>query len=296
MSVSAKFLSLDQKRKFIRAGSAGPILESLIHPGATAFLFYPGTMIEPGHYALFLNHLYLAGFSVYGLHLAGHGRNSAAKVRTFEDMLDEGLKAQDWIYHNYGPAIVVGGHSQGGICALAHGALSDSPAAIFAFGACLPQLDESIQATRFANFARHRKKILNILKFLATFCPWLPIPLPVYLSGHKILANSKRPLVTGKGKTGYFYPVKFLYSFFSYNIPEKILCPTWIITARGDGVFTRAITEKSFATISAPKKTLLYLPAGGHLAILNPWLSRYAAALCACATMSLGHPLIVSPY
>ncbi len=278
------------KRKFIDISKNGPVLEFLEHPDSCAFLFYPGTMIEPGHYILFLNYLYQAGFSVYALHLAGHGQNKR-KVGTFEHMLEQGLTAQEWILKNKTASLVVGGHSQGGICSLGHGALTDKPAAIFGLGACLPQLPSSINATRFGRIKSQKKKIINILKGISKIFPDLPIPLPLYLSGHKILANCRQPLITGKGKSRISYPARFLDSLFTCEIPQQMKCPLWLIGARGDGLFNETLISETFESISAPQKTLEYLPAGGHLAILNPWLAKYAAFLCACTALSLKQEL-----
>lgn len=274
----------------IKISPSGPLIECFPHSGATAFLFYPGTMIEPGHYALFINALYQSGFSVYALHLAGHGKNTK-KVRDFPYMLQEGLKAQDWLLKNASSAVVVGGHSQGGICALAQGTLSDRLSAVFAFGSCLPQQPSAIEATRFAKFSAYREKILHFITFLSRLLPSLPVPLPVYLSGRKVLAGVRRPILTGEGRTRISYPIKFLASLFSYKLGQKLLCPLWLFSARGDAIFTENITRETFARISAPKKFLVSIPDGGHLAILNPWLAKYMASICACATLSLDLPL-----
>lgn len=275
------------KRQFIKIGPDGPILECLEHALSTAFLFYPGTMIEPGHYVLFLDSLYCAGFSVYALHLAGHGKNIKSEVRCFQHMLEQGLLAQKWILRNKSEALVVGGHSQGAICVLQHGALSDAPAAIFPICACLPQQSLAIELTRFAAFADKREQILAVLKFLAKIFPHLPVPLPLYLSGRKILVNCRRPILTGKGISRISYPLKFLYSLFSSKIPEKMLSPLWLIGSRGDALFNSRIINETYKCLSAPEKSLIFLPEGGHLAILNPWLARYCANLCACAALSL---------
>lgn len=281
------FALLRIKRKYIKLDHDGPILECLEHPESAAFLFYPGTMIEPGHYALFINFLYLAGFSVYAMHLNGHGKNIRTKVRSLQHMLEQGLKAQEWILLNKCRTLVVGGHSQGGICALWQGACSDRPAALFPICACLPQMPSAIAVTRFVRFQDRQDKILTILKRAAGIFPRLPVPLPLYLSGHKILANCRHPIITGKGVTRISYPLEFLYSLFSCNIPEQILCPLWLIGSRGDALFTEKIINETYNRLRAPEKKLIYLPEGGHLSILNPWLARYCANICACAAFSI---------
>lgn len=290
-SIVYLFILLPVRKNFIKLNAKGPILECREKDAASAFLFYPGTMIEPGHYSLFLDALYYAGFSVYALHLAGHGKNSKTKIQTFEYMLEEGLTAQDWIVSNKSRTVFVGGHSQGGICTLAHGARTATPAALFPICACLPQLKASISITRFGKFAKKREQILGFLQKGARYLPNLPIPLPLYLSGSRILASYKTPILTGKGKTRISYPIKFLYSLFSSRISEKMLSPLWLMGAKDDRLFTEQIIEELYHTLSAPRKSLVWLPTGGHLAILNPWLARYAAALCACICLSLGQPL-----
>lgn len=248
-------------------------------------------MIEPGHYALFINRLYLSGFSVYALHLDGHGRNRHKMAPSLSAMVDQGLLAQEWILKQRAASLVLGGHSQGAICALMHGGLSNAPSALFAISGCLPQLPSAIHITRFGALAKWRKEILTILKYASGILPGLPIPMPLYLSGHKILANHHPPILTGKGASRISYPLRFLYSLFSSHIPERILCPLWLIGSRGDGLFTENINMETFKALSAPSKKLLYLPEGGHLAILNPWLARYCASICACAALSLKLPL-----
>lgn len=276
--------------KWLLIKTDGFCLESLERPDACAFLFYPGAMTEPGHYRLFLNFLFKAGFSACALHLSGHGKNRG-RVRTFGHMIDEGLAAQEWILKNASASLVIGGHSQGAICALAHAGASSKPAAAFAFSGCLPQLGSAIEATRFRRLARRRNEILSCLKWIAKALPGLPVPLPLYLSGRGVTAGQRRPVVTGRAKSRITYPARFLYSLFSSRVSEKILCPLWLIGARGDGIFSEKMIRETYEAVSAPQKNIEFLPDGGHLAILNPWLARHAACVCACAALSLSLPL-----
>lgn len=280
-------------RKFISTGRHDATLEMWPRPGAATVLFYPGTMIEPAHYQLFLFALYLCGFNVCALHLDGHGENVRNNPRTFDWLLNQGLDAEKWlITHGYGQ-IFVCGHSQGGIFTLAHAARSHTAAGAFAIDALFPQLPDAIDVTRFGGLAAYRNQILHITRFLAKLIPWLPVPLPIYLSGLRIIAGERKPLVTGKGRSRISYPMRFLNSLFETELPYKVNCPFWLASAENDALFTPKIIRETFAHIQAPAKKLLWLPDGGHLAILNPRLAIFTARHCACAALSLNLELVI---
>lgn len=95
--------------------------------GAGLMLFYPGTMLSPFQYRPMLAALHEAGFAVAGLHLTGHGLNPHAVRFSFEDLLQDGLDAEEWLRDTGFTRIAVCGHSQGGILTLAHAAASRPP-------------------------------------------------------------------------------------------------------------------------------------------------------------------------
>ena len=115
------FLRL-QMPELIRSGSC--TLE--IWPGrkAGALLFYPGTMLAPGHYQVLLSAFYRAGFTVAGIHLPGHGERRSERNFTFRTLLLAGLEAEALLRRLGYRQIAIAGHSQGGILGLAHAAAS----------------------------------------------------------------------------------------------------------------------------------------------------------------------------
>lgn len=278
-------------RQYHQLPNDGPILECLFRPGATTLLFYPGSVIGPAQYEFFLNICHQTGFSVCALHLRGHGLKIRQKPVGITEMVDEGLAAQGWLLSHGHNDIVVAGHSQGGICALLHGTRSAVPAALFPVGALLPQLPQAIEATRFAPLRRKRSQILAVFNFLARKFPSMPVALPFYLSGHRLLANRLPPVLVGHGNSRISYPARFLASLFNLVLDKPLLSPLYLFSAKDDKIFTQKLVEETFSLLRAPAKKLIWLPAGGHLAIFNPWLARYYACLCACATAALGKPL-----
>lgn len=261
-------------------------LELWPYKGA-CLLFYPGTMIEPGHYRLFLNELSWAGFSVCALHLPGHGANRQ-KVSTFEDFTCLGLLAEDWLRNELRQPVAVCGHSQGGILAMAHASQSRNAAACLPISAALPELEQAIGITRFKKFAPWRSQILNTLRKGASILPGLPVPLPFYLSARRILAGRKKPSFTGNGKSRFCYPLKFLYSLFSARIPTPIKVPLWLYSARNDALFNPDLVIESFVKARPPAGEIVWLPEGGHMCLFNPFLANFVAKSCASHAAGLG--------
>ena len=132
-------------------------LEIWPNPGAGVMLFYPGTMLSPFQYRPMLHALRQAGFAVAALHLTGHGLNRHSTGFTFDDLLQNGLNAENWLRQSGYNKIAVCGHSQGGILSLAHAAESSGIVASFPITAVLPQMREAIYLTRFAALADRRQ-------------------------------------------------------------------------------------------------------------------------------------------
>lgn len=271
-----------------RLGNPSPVLEIRERPDAPMLLFYPGSLLEPGHYQRLLSALYARGFAVCGIHLAGHGLGYAQKKFTFQKLLAEGLAAEAWLEKRYARPIIVSGHSQGAILALAHAANSEAAKAVFAISGAYPQIPEAIRLTLFGPFEPHREKIAGFVANMARRFPSLPILLPMYLSLLKICAGKRDPLEMGKGKLRLSYPLGYLDSLFQANVPEPAKCPVWLISAQNDALFTREIIEKTFARIKASRKQLVWLADGGHTAPFNPELAWQISGIILAGCGDLG--------
>lgn len=258
---------------------------------AGSLLFYPGSMLEPGHYRVLLSAFHESGFAVIGIHLPGHGKKHCEKGFTFESLLAAGLEAEALLRSRGNNQIAISGHSQGGILALAHAAASPGLAAAFPIGSAYPDMDKAIQLTRFAPLARYRNGLLLALHKLAKFAPGLPVPLPVYLRLRKLIAGRKRHVCMGSGRGRLAYPLRFLVSLFESAIPRKVLCPLLLFSAKNDALFTPDLIESVFREVDAQDKELCWLSDGGHMAPLNPQLANYIARTAAEKCASLGFPL-----
>ena len=265
-------------------------LELWPNPGAGTMLFYPGTMLSPRHYRTLLTALREAGLAVAGLHLEGHGVNPHRGGFTFTSLLEDGLHAERWLDEaGHGP-VAVCGHSQGGILAVAHAAHSATLRAAFAICAILPHMPRAIELTRFARLARQRGRLERAIQRLARVLPWLPVPLAAYLSLRRVLAGHGELRMT-RGGSRHAYPLSFLASLFSARIATELHCPFTLYNARDDALFTPSLALDFFNEITAPEKTLVWLPDGGHLAPMTParaaFMARDAAAACAGLGMKL---------
>ena len=265
-------------------------LEIWPNHGAGVMLFYPGTMLSPFQYRPMLIALRQAGFAVAALHLTGHGLNRHSTGFTFNDLLQNGLDAENWLRQSGYSKIAVCGHSQGGILSLAHAAASSGIMASFPITAVLPQMREAIYLTRFAALADRRQKIEALFASLARWLPRLPLPLHAYLAPGRILAGARRT-VTNRHKARFSYPLQFLASLFNAHLPTAMRCPVCVFSARNDALFTPAIIQATFDSLEAPAKKLVWLPGGGHLAAMNPPLCRFMARTAAACCAGLGLPL-----
>lgn len=265
-------------------------LELWPNPGAGAMLFYPGTMLSPRQYRTFLAALRNAGLSVAGLHLAGHGVNPRGGGFTFASLLEDGLLAERWLHDaGLGP-VAVCGHSQGGILAVAHADVSTTLTAAFAICAILPQMPRAIELTRFGRLAGQRARLERAIVRLGRALPWLPVPLPAYLSLRRVLSGHGEIRMDRRGSRR-TYPLGFLASLFSARIGTELRCPFRLYNARDDALFTPSLARAFFHEIQAPEKTLVWLADGGHLAPMTAaraaFMARDAAATCAGLGMKL---------
>ncbi|MBD5538747.1 MAG: alpha/beta hydrolase [Desulfovibrio sp.] len=265
----------------------GFTLEIWPRAGAGTMLFYPGSMLSPRQYRTLMGALRDAGLAVAGLHLEGHGVNPHRSGFTFASLLADGLFAERWLNDaGLGP-VAVCGHSQGGILAVAHAAASGTLTAAFALCAILPQMPRAIELTRFARLAAQRARLERAIRCLGNALPWLPVPLSGYLSLRRVLAGHRELRMDRRGcrRT---YPLGFLASLFTAAIRPELKCPFTLYNARDDALFTPSLAQNFFAKIHAPEKTLVWLPAGGHLAPMSPWLAAFVARDAAAACAGLG--------
>lgn len=265
-------------------------LEIRPNEGAGVMLFYPGTMLSPFQYGPLLDALREAGLAVAALHLVGHGMNSHRAGFTFADLLRNGLDAEAWLREAGYKHIAVCGHSQGGILTLAHAAASDGITAAFPITGILPQMPEAIQLTRFAPWAARRKKLEAAITRMAHGLPRLPVPLQAYLDPGRIFTGARR-MVTSRRKARLSYPLGFLASLFVADVPERLRCPLCFFSAQNDALFTPSIIQATFNRLEAPNKRLVWLDGGGHLAVMNPGICRFAARTAATFCAGLGFPL-----
>ena len=111
-----------------------------------------------------------------------------------------------------------------------------------------------------------------------------------YLSVKKILAGCLRlPLDRRQARTS--YPLAYLYSLFSASVASTVHCPFYLFNALDDALFTRPLIEETFAAVTAPEKHCIWLPRGGHLAILSPAVAARTAAHVAALASGHGLPL-----
>lgn len=291
----------------VRVQSCGvPITLSVwtCDPAATTVVFYPGTMSCSLYYTLFLECLVEQGFNVVGLHPLSHGKSPRIKkLFTFEDILHNGRDAVAWASTHFSGPVVIAGHSQGGILALAHAAgyaslhnnNSLSIAAVFLLCTMLPQHPRAIELTLLKPFARWHAGLQRAVTRLACLVPLLPVCLPMYLNLFKIVSGGTSA-VRSKGTLRAFYPLAFIASLFNANLEQatqegNIRCPVDVISAVDDALFTPELMRCIFMEIAAPDKKQILLAGGGHMAPLVPRhaaeIAEYMAQRCA----SLGLPL-----
>lgn len=283
------FLPLMEKEKYFeRLEGQNCVIE--IWPAGDPILFYPGTMLASGHYEVILRSLRDAGLTVVALHFSGHGLAIKSKATTFDAMEEEAWAAEDWAFARFGVCAACG-HSQGGILALARAGKSAKLAAAFSICAAFPQREDAIELTRFAPLRRRREELLAGVRWLARRFPRLPIPLPLYLPVRNLLAGKLKPVYMGSDAGRVSYPLEFLASLFSLRIEPELRCPWFLFSARDDALFTPKIIKGVFETARAPRKELIWLPTGGHMAPFNPGLAAFLARSIACACAGLGFSL-----
>lgn len=275
----------------IGSGSARAVLDYRPVDGADCLLFYPGTMACPWQYEIFLEALHRQGLGTAALHFTGHGVMPHCTGFTFDTLLQNALDAEAWLRSQGVRRLAACGHSQGAILTLAHAAWSSALAAALPIAGCYPQQSDAILLTRFARWQAQRPRLQSFIDAAAHRLPRLPVPLWAYLSLPRILAGG-RGFRQRTARQRWSYPLVFLRSLFAAQVPEQARCPVHMLAAANDALFTPDIIRHAYELLQAPRKSLFWLPGGGHLMVFVPRMARIAArhvaACCAGAGLRLG--------
>lgn len=273
------------------SGSARAVLDYRPVDGADCLLFYPGTMACPRQYEVFLEALHRQGLGTAALHFTGHGVMPHCTGFTFDTLLQNVLDAEACLRARGVRRLAVCGHSQGAILTLAHAAHSSALAAALPIAGCYPQQSDAILLTRFARWQAQRARLQSFIDAAARRLPRLPVPLWAYLSVPRILAGG-RGMRHRTARQRWSYPLVFLRSLFAAQVPEQACCPVHMLAAVNDALFTPDIIRHAYELLQAPRKSLFWLPGGGHLMVFVPRMAhiaaRHVAACCAGAGLRLG--------
>ncbi len=268
------------------------------HPEAVTVLFYPGTMASPKMYVLFLHALFSMGCNVVGIHPLSHGLSQNIKKDfIFDDILANGLDAQRWVQSHFDGPVVVCGHSQGGILALAHALDNREIAASFPIGTLLPHEADAGSVTRFAPFLRYKDRMLCAMGRAAAFMPRFPLHFLMYLQLHRIVSASRK-VYAPRTQSRQTYPLSFVHSLFTKDLsavqrPGHIHCPVCVISAKDDALFSFSMMQDIVRSIKAPQKSCICIEGGGHLAPLSMVYGRTIAAHISGQCAGLGLPLYI---
>ncbi len=271
------------------------------HPHAVTVLFYAGTMASPTMYTLLLHELHRLGCNVVGIHTMSHGESpKEKKLFTLSDLVQNGKDAHSWARKHFSGPIVVSGHSQGGILALAHALNAPSQGelqvdAIFPIGLLLPHKDDAIFITRLASLHAYKKPFLALLRFFDGFIPFLPIPFIAYLQIQRVLKNAYKVYIPRQGNR-LSYPLRFISSLFHADFSQAeiaghIHCPLILLTAKNDVLFPLSLMEKTLGSIQAPSKKCIVIDGGGHLCATSRIYAKHIAAHIAAHCAGLGFSL-----
>jgi alpha-beta hydrolase superfamily lysophospholipase len=229
-------------------------------------VFIPATMVHPLFYESLLEGFAAKGFTVVGLHPAGHGKSPRNKKRyTISDLVQNGCDAVSFALERYALPVVVMGSSQGGIVAAAVAARDERIAAVFPHNVMLTELPDSIGISRFPECLRHvYRPTQSVFRFFARLLPDLKLPLGFYLERKRISAD---PAFWDKVEQDELclkrYPLCFLVSLFTTRFPGltdgSIRCPLYVVADGGDRLFTEAYTRKVFDRLQAPHKEMVVL-------------------------------------
>ncbi len=289
------YLTQRFRTKFIKSQNVYVALSLLeTDPKATTVIFYPGTVSSPIMYSMLLHELFFLGVNVVGVHPLSHGLSpNTKKDFTFDDILQNGKDAENFAREHFSGPLVVCGHSQGGILALAHSLNNDAIKACFSIGTLLPHKDNAASVTRLAVAVRYKQKLLAALQTLARSFPLFPIPFFLYLDYQRILANAYK-VFNPENNNRLSYPLSFIASLFNKDMSqaenkEQIRCPFFLFSPRNDELFSLNLMQDVFKCIVAEQKKLIMIEGGGHLAPLSRVYAKHIAAhiVAECAGLGL---------
>jgi alpha-beta hydrolase superfamily lysophospholipase len=245
-------------------------------------VFLAGTMTHPLFYSRFLSALAEGGYTVAGVHTAGHGRSPRTLKRySFSDMEENCRDAINYVRSTYGGPIILMGSSQGG--ALASSVAASLPegeiAALFAHNILMPELPSSLSVTRYPMWLSPFYRLIPVLmRFFARIVPDLRLPIGFYLNPDRIFSDPGVRKAFYNDPEGLIsYPLCFLSSLFSADMSAlsdgSLKVPVTMIAVTGDPLFSFDYQKEVFGRLKAPGKRLLTIEEDVHL-ILNERVER----------------------
>lgn len=249
-------------------------------PGAPAIVFLPGTMTHALFYEELLDGLARAGFNVVGVHFQGHGKSPRVeRLFSFNDLVQNGRDAVTYAIKRFHSPVLVLGSSQGGMVAMALACSDGRMSAVFAHNILLPQLADSLRATRFPHWLRPFHKVMvRLMSAAARVAPRLEIPFRFYLQGQRVFGTEWTREQFYRDPLGHTsYPLAFLASLFAADMrgvsSGQISCPVVVIASTGDPLFPFDYIQRVYDQIKAPSKELLVFELNAHL-IFNECLEE----------------------
>ena len=244
-------------------------------PDAGSFVFLPGTMVHPLFYEGFIDGLNLAGFTVVGVHPAGHGKSPRTKpVRSVATLVANARDAIGYTFERFGDPVAIMGSSQGGILTMAVAAVDRRLALAVPHNIVDWAVPGAIGITQIPRpLWPWQPQIVAAVRALARVAPGLPVPAQTYLDTSRVFGDTARlqawsaePLCLRS------YPLAYIATLFDLDLSGladgSITCPVVVVADRGDTPFDFAYTQRVFDRIVAPEKELLTFDCGRHL-ILN---------------------------
>jgi alpha-beta hydrolase superfamily lysophospholipase len=273
-----------EKRKNVRyaettiRSAGGEIVLSLWEaPEPLAVIvFSPATMVHPLFYAPLLEGFAGEGFTVTGVHPAGHGKSPRSTGRyTIQDLVQNSRDAVTFAIGRYGLPVIAAGSSQGGVVTAALAAGDDRLAAAFPHNMLLAELPDSLAISRFPRWlggVYHPAQ--GLFRFFARVFPGLELPLGFYLDRRRI---STDPAIWEKVEKDELclsrYSLHFLASLFTTVFPGicdgSIRCPVYVVADQGDRLFTVEYTRKVFDRIRAPYKEMVVFNYNDHMLMVT---------------------------
>lgn len=200
-------------------------------------VFIPGMGCHAGIYGEFLSALAGHGFNVIGADLPGHGRSAGKRgVFTFDEVMTAVSDVVTYAAGRYGDRVGLMGSSLGGTFALYAATCEPRLKAILCHNVMDISADLHV-ATRYPVFFRF---LIQRLRFLADFLPWLPVPLRILVDWNNVVERKGllRALLRDDTMVWY-YSLGSWNSFLDYPRVDfsTIAPPVKIIVGREDRLF-----------------------------------------------------------